>query len=562
MAHYTYDRLSAQDVSFLIFEKGNINMHVSSTGIYKAASLKTKEGGIDFERIKKAIGDVLHRIPRYRQKLMWVQKNRTAVWIDDAQFKLDYHVRHTSLPKPGTRKQLKELASRIIGQKMDRAKPLWEIWVVEGLKGDEFALISKIHHSMIDGSAGVELSQVLMSRDPTFEPEEPPVYYPRPVPTLAELWRDEVERFWMLPIRAMRNFQDFAQDSQDLIEELAIRGKAIASAFSQIGGAADTPMNGPNGPHRIIDWLVLNLDDVKAVRYALGCTVNDVVLCTVTGAVRTFFLNRQVSPDALEFRVAAPVSVRRESERGKMGNRVSSWSVVLPIAESDPLAQLEKIHEITSELKESSQALGVEMMMGLAEWAPSLLSLGARAASQANNSIVTNVPGPQFPLYLIGAEMVEMYPSVPLLENMGLGIALMSYNGKLCWGFNADYGRVSDLPSFVKYTRNAFEKLAMAAGVTLGANQGKAAPRAAVKSASSETKTATRSASASATTAGIPAAKPRKVARKVRAPKAASARTRVKRAAKAGSNGGTAKEVAEVGPEVKTIPSPTTDQLH
>ncbi len=469
MSQYKYDRLSAQDTSFLIFEQGNVNMHVASTATYKAGSLTTEAGGIDFDAIKKAIGDTLHRIPRYRQKIMWIQHHRTACWVDDDQFKLDYHVRHTSLPKPGSEEQLRALASRILEQRLDRTKPLWETWVVEGLEGDRFALIQKIHHSMIDGTAGVELSQLLMSPDPTFVPAEPPVYYPRPTPTRAELRKNEYERYFRLPFKALQNFQEFANESQDMVGEITIRAKALADTLAQLGGVEETPLNGPLGTHRIIDWTSMDLADVKAVRHSLGCTVNDVVLTTFTGAIRQFFINRQVNPAEIDFKVAAPVSVRRDSDRGKMGNRVSSWVIPIPIGEPDPLRQLETINQVTSELKETNQALAVEMMMGLAEWTPSLLSVGARAGGQSAHTIVTNVPGPQFPLYMIGAEMLEIYPVVPLLDGMGIGVALMSYNGKIFWGFNGDYGKISDIENFVKHINDAFAKLAEIAGVTLGA---------------------------------------------------------------------------------------------
>jgi WS/DGAT/MGAT family acyltransferase len=467
MSHYKYDRLSAQDTSFLIFEKPNINMHVASTAIYKAGSLKKADGGIDFERIKKAVGDILHRIPRYRQKMMWIQENKTAVWVDDAQFNIDYHVRHTSLPKPGNAEQLKTLASRVTEVQLDRERPLWEMWIVEGLEGDRFALINKIHHSMIDGSSGVELSQVLMSPDKNFIPDEPPVYYPRPIPTKAELRRDEYERFIRLPWQAAKNFQQFRSNSQDFYGELFTRANALKETFMQIGTPSENPLNGPLGPHRILDWVQMPLEDIKQIRRGLGCTVNDIVLTIVTGAVRNFFLNRQVHPEDITYRVATPVSVRRDEEKGKMGNRVSAWSVRLPIEESNPGKQLEKLVSQTQEMKESQQALGVEMMMALAEWTPSLLTLGARAGGASNNSIVTNVPGPQFPLYLIGAEMEEIYPCVPLMERMGLGIALMSYQGKLCWGFNGDYGQVSDIANFIKQLKKSTEALAKIAGVEL-----------------------------------------------------------------------------------------------
>ncbi len=547
MGHYKYDRLSAQDTSFLIFEKDNVNMHVSSAAIYKAGSLKTKAGGIDFARIKQAIGDTLHRIPRYRQKLMWIQKNRTAVWVDDAQFKLDYHVRHTSLPKPGSQEQLKELASRIIERRLDRTKPLWEIWVVEGLAGNQFALINKIHHSMIDGTSGVELSQLLMSPDPKHRPEEPPVYYPRPMPSQAELWHDEYERYMTLPLKAIQNFQEFANDSQDFVGEITTRAKALADTFSHLGGASETPLNGVMSSHRIIDWISMSMADVKAVHRSLGCTVNDLVLATVTQAVRNFFLNRQVRPEEIDFKVAAPVSVRREDQKGQMGNRVSSWIIALPIGEPDPIRQLETINAITKELKETNQAVAVEMMMALAEWTPSLLSLGARAGGQSANTIVTNVPGPQFPLYLIGAEMVDIFPGVPLLENMGIGIALMSYNGRLCWGFNGDYGKISDIANFVRHISDAFAQLADIAGVTLGADHSAifaATDKKKPKKAASAKKSSRRKASAaSPRTRKASAAAPRT--------RKASASQTTKASASEASPSDTKASSAEASPEEK-----------
>jgi diacylglycerol O-acyltransferase len=202
------------------------------------------------------------------------------------------------------------------------------------------------------------------------------------------------------------------------------------------------------------------------VRRALGCTVNDGVLTTVTGAVRRFLIRRRVRPEDIDFRVSAPVSVRNEGDKGSMGNKVSAWIVRLPIGEADPKKQLEAIHEVTQELKSSKQALGVEMMMAAAEWTPGvLLSLGARAASGPINMIVTNVPGPQFPLYMLGAKLQESFPQVPLLQGTGIGVALFSYDGKVCWGFNSDYGLLPDLEDFQAVVQEAFDELCEVAGV-------------------------------------------------------------------------------------------------
>ncbi len=414
---------------------------------------------------------MLHQIPRYRQKLDWIPFEGSPVWIDDEHFDIDYHVRHTSLPRPGSEAQLKALAARVMAQQLDRDRPLWEIWVIEGLSENRFALVSKIHHCMIDGSSGMDLGQILQSPTPDRTIREAPPFLPRPAPTATELVRDSFARRVSMPFRALRGIRAFRRETEDLWDELGVRARALRDMFAaQNAPSSSTPINGPLGPHRIFDWWTVPLSDVKALRRALGCTVNDVVLTVVTGAFREFLIRRQVRPESIDFRVQAPVSVRRDDEKGKLGNRISAWLIRLPLEESDPIKQLERIHEITQDLKENQQALGVEMMMQVMEVMPSaLLSLGAQAASGSMNSIVTNVPGPQFPLYLLGAEMKAMYPQVPLLQNVGLGIALISYNGNVCWGFNADRELVPDLAAFVAQIEASFARVADAAGVKPGA---------------------------------------------------------------------------------------------
>jgi len=471
MSHYNYDRLSAQDASFLVFESPNVPMHIAATQIYRPGPLINEAGGVDFKAIKHNIESVLHLIPRYRQKLKWIPLANMPVWVDDRDFNLEYHVRHTSLPQPGNMDQLKQLSARIMSLQLDRARPLWEMWVVEGLAEGGFAMVSKMHHCMLDGESGADLAQILMSPDPKHSPPtDAPKFIPRPVPTATDLVRDEAIRRATMPFQALRSFQNFSRETADLREEVEIRFKALAKlAGYVVKGSSETPMNGTLGPHRRCDWLTMPLADVKLVRRALGCTVNDIVLAIVTGAVRDFLTRRLVRLDDVDFRVSAPVSVRRDEDKGHMGNKVSSWIVQLPVAESDPLRRLEIIHEMTEELKSSQQALGVEMMMAVAELTPGvLLSLGARAASGPINMIVTNVPGPQFPLYMMGNELLESFPQVPLLENTGLGVALFSYNGSLCWGFNADYELLPDLDSFRKGVQTAFDELSKAAGIHPG----------------------------------------------------------------------------------------------
>ena len=466
-----YERLSAQDNSFLLFETPKMHMHVSSTLIFDAEPLQLEDGGIDFDRIRRATEAYLHLIPRYRQKLRFIPIENHAVWVDDNHFDLDYHVRHTALPKPGNEDQLKRLSARIMAQPLDRNRPLWETWVVEGLESNRFALITKIHHCMIDGSSGMDIAQIMMTTEPDRSLPEAPPFLARRGPNRSELLADEIWRRVSFPLKALEGLKAFADETDDLLTELASRAKILWQTVGMGFTPSQTPMNGPPSHHRKFDWLETELGDVKALRRSLHCSVNDVVLTVVTGAVREFLKMRGVDPSEISFKISAPVSVRKEEERGELGNRVSSWIIDLPIAESDPRAQLGRIHAITQDLKETNQALGIDMIMQVAEWTPaSLLSLGVQSTNGPINSIVTNVPGPQFPLYLQGARLLSMYPQVPLLGEMGLGIALISYNGRVCWGFNANPDIMPDLDLFVNLIGQSFERLAETAGVKLSAS--------------------------------------------------------------------------------------------
>lgn len=468
MPRYAYERLTALDNSFLVLEKPTSYMHVASTQIYDAGPLRRKDGGIDFEAIKAAHASVLHLIPRYRQKLQWIPFQSHPVWVDDARFNLDYHLRHTSLPRPGNTLQLKRLSARIMEQHLDRARPLWETWVVEGLDEDRFALVTKVHHCMIDGISGVDLLKTLLSPRPDAPLAKAPPFIPRPAPGGLELLGAEMMRNLGLPMKAFRDVSSFVREAQDVKRELWVRGRAVAETLGvTLRSASETPLNRPIGPHRRFEWLQMDIAEIKELRRELGGgSLNDVVLTLVTGALRRFLDQRQVNPASLDFRVMTPVSVRSQDEQGALGNRVSAWVFELPLAESDPRRQLELLAARTAQLKESKQAVGAAMLTQVAEWTPStLLSLGARNSTRLLpfNLVVTNVPGPQQPMYLLGAEMREVYPHVPLAENLGLGIALMSCNGKLCWGLNADYDLVPDLAYFAKALRDAFDDLRRAA---------------------------------------------------------------------------------------------------
>ena len=462
MNPYHYERLSVQDNDFLLWETPALPMHGSGIQIFAAGPLATADGGVDFGAIKRLMASILHHVPRYRQKLAWVPGEERAVWVDDAQFNIDYHMRHIALPRPGSETQLKRMAADIMERPLDRGRPLWETWVIEGLEGDRFAMVTKAHHCLMDGASGMAMLQYIYSTEPNSEIREVPRFVPRPAPSERVLRLDSWQRRLGLPGRALRDLRGFAADTDDLGREALGRLRALRElARMKVFPASDTPINGPVGPHRIFDWLELPLEDLKAVRRARGCSINDVVLATVTGAVRELMLARQLQPEKLDFRVSAPVNVRASSDRERLGNHVSSWIVRLPLHDADPLAQLSSIHETTRALKESQQSSGIEMVTAVREWIPFDVQA---ASSGTQNMLVTNVPGPPFPLYLLGAEMLSLFAQAPLIQNIGLAVSALSFNGKVGWGFNADYDRLPDLAGFAKGVARSFERLAKATG--------------------------------------------------------------------------------------------------
>lgn len=476
MAAYAYERLSAQDAGFLWAENPNNPMHVGALALFEAGALKSDEGGVDIDRYRAQVESVLHWIPRYRQRIDWTPIEDWPVWVDDRRFEIDYHIRHIALPRPGTNAQLKELAARINARRLDRRHPLWEVWVIEGVAGGEqFAILNKIHHCMIDGAAGADLSQILMSPSKHFEASDPLPYMPRPQPTRTELLSDATALALKRPLGLARDWLRRGTSSR---AELTARGECSAPTLRQrIGSLVDlagqtleaaspTPINGELGPHRRLEWLTMPLEDVKELRRALGCTVNDVVLATVNEAMRRYLFRRRVDHRRIDFRVSAPVSTRRPEHDRRQGNHVSSWVVRLPLGIEDPIEQLEEIMATTAGLKASEASLGVDTIMEIAEWIPGPVlarALGSVSGSGPVNMIVTNVPGPQFPLYLAGSKLLAMYPIVPLIPGGGLGVALFSYEGKLCWGFNGDFELVPDLGTFVEDVQAAFEALRSAA---------------------------------------------------------------------------------------------------
>jgi diacylglycerol O-acyltransferase / wax synthase len=269
-----------------------------------------------------------------------------------------------------------------------------------------------------------------------------------------------------MPLDIGKNLTAIAGQARDPRSDVRARFRALRDLLTSGIGASNTPINQPVGPHRRFDWLAMGLEEIKAVKNRLGGTVNDVVLATVAGALRRFLERRRVSCELLDFRVMAPVSVRSQDERGALGNRVSAWIVPMPLGEPDARQRLEKIRETTEHLKETKRALGAEVLAQVGEWTPStILSLASRMATRTLpfNLVITNVPGPQVPLYMLGARMRDNYGFVPLLDGLCLGIVLFSYAGLLCWGFTCDWDLLPDLHDFVLDIEQSFKELKRAA---------------------------------------------------------------------------------------------------
>ncbi|MBW2243014.1 MAG: wax ester/triacylglycerol synthase family O-acyltransferase [Deltaproteobacteria bacterium] len=464
MPYSHFDRLTALDTTFLDLESDGVHMHVGTVATFEPGPLATPEGGIDFEQILTLAEVGLRRAPRFRQKLGATPITGHPVWIDDDRFNLNYHVRHTALPLPGDERRLKRLAGRIMSQKLDRSKPMWELWFVEGLEGGRFAVISKVHHCLIDGLSGVELLAAFMGPDPSYRPVETHhTWRPRPRPSSLELLGGELRHRIGLPARMLADASGSLEHPAERIDSAVKTATGFVEGLGKaISPASETPLNVPIGPYRRFDWTRFDMDVVEEVKAKLGGTINDVVLACVSGAVRRFLQQQGTSTRNIDFRVLVPVSTRTEQERGTLGNKVSMLVTSLPVDEHDPKRRVDRVIAETRKLKKSRQAEGTHVLEEVSDWTSTSLLTGMSrlAASQRSyNMVVTNVPGPGFPVFLNGARMLESYPLVPLFENQALGTALLSYDGALHWGFNADWEAMPDLHTFVADIEEEFEGL-------------------------------------------------------------------------------------------------------
>jgi diacylglycerol O-acyltransferase len=441
------DRLTPVDAAFLHQEGPVSHMHIGGVTIVEGPPPAME----DFlEQIRRR----LHLVPRYRQKLAHTALDSgRPVWIDDPSFNLDYHIRHTALPAPGRWEQLQDLTARIFSQQLDRSKPLWEMWLIEGLEDDRFALITKTHHSLIDGIAGVDLATVLfdLSPDPPLATNSGRPWQPHSEPGTVQL----VAAGLAGALRAGVELAEGAIDALSHPERAIARAREAAEGVGEIiwaglNPAPETPLNVPIGPHRRFVGITSELEDFKAVKNAFGGTVNDVVLAIVAGAMRSFLISRGRRTDGVEMRALVPVSVRTEDERLGVGNRLVVMRGPLPVYIADPLNRLRFVSRAMEGLKESKQALGAEVIAGAQNFAPpTILAQASRLnfSTRLFNLIVTNVPGPQFPLYVLGREMLKAIPVAFLPENHALAIAIMSYNGQMNFGLLGDFDALPDIDS-------------------------------------------------------------------------------------------------------------------
>jgi diacylglycerol O-acyltransferase / wax synthase len=439
------DRLTSTDASFLHQEGPASHMHIGAVLVFDGPPPPFRDY-LDHVRGR------LHLVPRYRQKLATPPlESGRPLWVDDPSFNLEYHVRHAALPSPGSEEQLLQLAGRIASQPLDRAKPLWESWLVEGLRDDRFALIFKTHHSLVDGVSGVDIATVLLDLGPT--PAAPPTdlepWQPRPEPSPAELilagMRGVINTTGGILARALAAATRPSSSLWVLRDAAEGVGEIV---WAGLNPAPETPLNVPIGPHRRFAVVRQELAEYKEVKDALGGTVNDVVLTVVSGALARWLRSRGIRTEGLEMRALVPVSVRTADDRNTLGNRLTVMRGPLPVYIRDPVARLRFVRQAMDGLKESKQAVGAATLAAVNNLAPpTILAQASRLnfSTRLFNLIVTNIPGPQLPLYVLGRRLRELFPVAFLPKDHALAVAIMSYNGGIDYGLLGDYDALPDI---------------------------------------------------------------------------------------------------------------------
>jgi diacylglycerol O-acyltransferase len=462
------DRLTGLDSAFLHLEDhSTAHMHVASVMVFAGQAPA-------YQALVEHVLGRLHLVPRYRQRLAFVPLGQgRPVWTDDPRFNPYYHIRHTALPQPADERDLQRLAGRIFSQRLDRSKPLWEIWLVQAMAGDRFALIAKTHHALVDGISGVDITTVLFDTAPDATPasRSPGPWAAGPPPGSAKLLADALLERATVPGEIARGARATLRAPRRALRKLSRGVRSIgASALPGLEKPAPhTPFNVEIGPHRRYTWVDADLSRFKAIKDALGGTLNDVVLSAVSLALGAHLRSEGADTDGLVMKAMVPVSIRADAERGALGNKVAAMWASLPVGVQDAAECYEQVRVSMAELKSSGQAVGAEVLTNLAGFAPpTILSQAARLQARQRyfNLVITNVPGPQFPLYLLGRELIALYPVVPLARKQALGIAVMSYNGRLGFGLLADYDALPGLEEIAEHLSEAISALSRAAGIS------------------------------------------------------------------------------------------------
>lgn len=446
------ERMNTLDAGFYFVEHHNVPMHIGSLAVFEGPAPS-------YDELFKLFAAKIPRVPRYRQIVHTtpLQVFR-PFWADDKEFELGYHLRHAAVPPPGGPAQLKQMASRVFGQRLDRDRPLWEAWFLEGIEKDRWAILSKVHHSMVDGVGGSDLLAELFDLTPESDPPPVPPWTPRPGPSPLESVLSGALDTMSWPARQLADLPGVLSRRMPTAAELAEFGRGLTGSARRLAEPSAATLNGPISPHRRWTWTTAKLNDIRRIRYGLpeapvpsgsaapvpSVTVNDVVLAAISSGFRDLLDSRGELSADLVVRSLVPVSLRGSDDGHPVSNRISAILVNLPVGEPDPLRRLSLLHEQMDDLKRTRQAAGAEVLTGVLGFAaPSLLALGSRAAFRLPQPLVqtvtTNVPGPRFPLYVLGHKLAELYPYVPIGNNLRLGVAIFSYLDHFAFGVTADY---------------------------------------------------------------------------------------------------------------------------
>jgi WS/DGAT/MGAT family acyltransferase len=436
--------MSVQDAMFLHVENDVTPMHIGGVSIFEGPPPP-------FEELRSMVEGKLHLTPRYRQKVRFVPLGMgEPVWVDDPHFNIDYHLRHSAVPSPGKEEQLRATAARVFSQHLDRSKPLWEIWMVEGLEGDRWALLSKVHHCMVDGVAATDMMSLMFGASP--ERGNGDGWHADPEPSDLELMAYSARHRVRDPAAQVR----FAlRAPSEVLRAFAGGAKALLASAPALRPSTSS-LTGPIGPHRVWSWANVSLADVKEVRSKLGGTVNDVVLTLITNGYRALLEHRgePITTDRV-VRTMVPVSVRAPGERGEYNNRVSAVFARLPVGIEDPAERLADIRAQMDGIKSSKQAVAGDALAQLSGFAPPiLLALGSRVATRSArlnmDTATTNVPGPQVALHTLDRKLLASYPYVPVVGTIRIVVAIFSYDGELYFGVTGDRDHAPDVDVLTK----------------------------------------------------------------------------------------------------------------